>query len=249
MAQRLQPGQSFQQWQMANTQPPPNQMRMVPQQGPSVQPTTAAQMPPPPQPQVQNGRPAPNESPSMANAPTPTPTTGNKAPPKTKAAKEGGRAKRNRNSKNAAAPATPNASEPPTPTTPITPHAVPPFGQHPSQQQAPQPQSQAQSQVDQQHQPSQQDPAPPSAFASIDRAPDPATESWPGGADDKWMTNLPLEFTSNFNGALSDFGNSSFAPMAMEDEIVNYGEFLNDTDGMGMDFSNWAETDLTGTEA
>jgi hypothetical protein len=223
-------------------------MRMVPsQQGPAP-PSNAAQqqMPPPPQPQVQNGRPAPGESPSLANAPTPTPTPANKPAAKSKTTKEGGRAKRNRG-KNAT-PATPNATEPPAPTTPITSHAAPPpFGQHSQPASQPlQPQSQPAQPPPTEQQPPPQDPTPPSGFGAIDHATDSAADGWPGGSDDKWLTELPIGFGS-FSG---DFPTSTFPPVGMESEIIDYGEFLNDNDaGMTMDFSNWGDSDLTGTEA
>jgi hypothetical protein len=224
------------------------QMRMVPsQQGPAP-PSNAAQqqMPPPPQPQVQNGRPAPGESPSLANAPTPTATpAASKPATKSKAAKEGGRAKRTRG-KNA--PATPSATEPAAPTTPITPHAAPPFGQHSQPPSQPsQPQSQPAQPPPVEQQPPPQDPTPPSGFGAIDHATDSATDGWPGGPEDKWITDLPLGFGTTFPG---DFGGSTYAPIGMESEIIDYGEFLNDNDaGMAMDFSNWGDSDLTGTEA
>jgi hypothetical protein len=175
----------------------------------------------------------------MTNAQPPTPTPANKAVPKAKATKD--RPKRNRG-KGAVAPATPNASEPPTPTTPITPHAPLPFSQHPQQQSQagqPQPQSQQISQLEQQP---QQDVAPPSSFATIEHATE-ATD-WTG-VDDKWVNQMPMEFPGNFGQSLNDFGNTNFS--LGDDDIINYGEFLNDTDGITMDLGIWE--DLAGTEA
>jgi hypothetical protein len=226
------------------------QQGMVPgQQPPQGPPTTAAQqqMPPPPQPQqTQTGRPqAPVESPSLANAQPPTPTPGNKPAPKAKAAKEP-RAKRNRG-KNAAAPATPNAAETPTPTTPITPHAPAPFTQA-SAPAAPQPsQTQQQQQPPAEQPPASQDTGPPSAFGVLD-ASDSGGDAW-GPSESKWI-DIPMDFVNNFNsGNLTDFGNSGFGGMGsgMEDDMVNYSEFLNDTDGLNMDMGLW-DPDLGGTE-
>jgi hypothetical protein len=192
--------------------------------------TAAQQMPPPSQPQPA-ARQQGHESPSLQNAQPPTPTPANKAVPKGKPAKE--RPRRNKG-KGAATPATPNA-EPPTPTTPITPHAPPlQFGQQPPGAQpntgnAPsQPPSQ-QSQSEQQS--SSQDNAPPSAFASIDHAAESSTDVW--GADDKWISasmSLPMEFNTNNFGSLGDFGNSGFE----QEDIINYGDFLNDSDALNL---------------
>lgn len=210
------------------------------QHGPQGQPVNTAQqtMPPPPQPQpTQTGRPpAPGESPSLASAQPPTPTQANKAAPKGKVTKD--RPKRNRG-KGAPAPATPNASEPPTPTTPITPHA-PGFGQHaqpqPSQAQAAQPQPPSQQPPLDQPPPPSQDPAPPSAFGAID-ASDAANELW---TDDKWMGQIPMDFPNTFGSTgLGDFNSSNFG--VADEDIINYGEFLNDNEGLGMDLPLWGE--------
>lgn len=56
------------------------------------------------------------------------------------------------------------------------------------------------------------------------------------------MNPIPMDFTNNFGSGLSDFGNTNFG---VEDDIINYGEFLNDNDGLTMDLV-WE--DLAGTE-
>jgi hypothetical protein len=214
---------------------------MVPGQHGPPGPPANVQMPPPPQPQQgQPGRPqAHGESPSLANAQPPTPTPVNKPPPK-KAAK-GDRPKRNRGK--IAAPATPNASEPPTPTTPITAHPPLPFNQH-SQQQTQAAQSQPQPQQTQSEPPHGQDVAPPSSFATIDHAADAANDVWP--ADDKWMNSIQMDFGNSFSTGLNDFSTTNFG--VGEDDIINYGEFLNDNEGgIGMDLGIWE--DLPSTEA
>ena len=218
--------------------------------GPQAQPppNPGHTMPPPPQPQPQQaGRPQPpGESPSLANAQPPTPTPGNKTiPAKGKQQKDGGRAKRVRQ-KAGAAPATPNASEPPTPTTPITPHAPVPFNQA---NQPPANQSQSQPPQQQAQPPPTEQPPPqntsqelaPTAFGAIDHAGD--ADPWPNTVDEKnWMSNLNLEFSGNFNGSLPEFPNSGFNPMMGEDETVNYSDFLNDGDAMGIEsFNMWGD--------
>jgi len=207
-----------------------------PQGGP---PNTAQQqMPPPPQPQQpgQPNRPAHSESPNLANAQPPTPTPANKTVSKAKAAKD--RPKRSRKG-TGATPATPGAADPPTPTTPITPHAPPPFGQHANN--APPPPQGPQQPLQQQPQPGQQpgqqqdqqplQDAGPSAFSSIDHAGDAANDVW--SQEDKWITSLqmtPMDFGSNFAGGLgTDFNTSSFN-VGADDDIINYGDFLNDGD-------------------
>jgi len=190
------------------------------------------QMPPPPQPQQgQPGRSGPNESPNLANAQPPTPTPANKTVSKAKPTKE--RPKRSRKG-TGAAPATPNPADPPTPTTPITPHAPAPFGQHanqpPPQPQGPQsqPPSQQQPQLDQQPPPPD---AGPSAFSSIDHAGDAANDVW--NQDDKWINSMQMtsmDFGNNFGGGLgNDFNTASFS-VGADDDIINYGDFLNDGD-------------------
>jgi len=59
------------------------------------------------------------------------------------------------------------------------------------------------------------------------------------------MNNIPIDFGNTFGTSLSDFGTSNFG--VVEDDIINYGEFLNDNDGLNMDLSMWEE--LGGTEA
>lgn len=215
---------------------------MAGQHGPPGQPANVPPhiMPPPPQPQPgQPARPQPHgESPSIANAQPPTPTSTNKAAPKTKAAK-GDRPKRNRGK--GAAPATPSASEPPTPTTPHPPLS---FNQHPQQQtqagpSQPQPQQQSQSEP-----PPPQEVAPPSSFTTLDHAADAANDVW--SADDKWMSSIQMDFGNTFPTGLNDFGTTNFG--VGDEDIINYGEFLNDDGGgMNMELTMWE--DLPGTEA
>jgi hypothetical protein len=211
------------------------------QHGPQGQPLNPAQqqMGPPPQPQpTQTGRPqAPGESPSLTSAQPPTPTQANKPAPKGKPGKE--RPKRNR-TKGGPAPVTPNASEPPTPTTPITPLA-PSFNQHAppqaAQAQAAQPQPPSQQPPPDQPPPPappSQDAAPPSAFGTIDAA-DAASELWP---DDKWIGQMPMEFSIG-NTGLADFSSTSFG--MPDEDIINYGEFLNDNEGLGIELPLWGE--------
>jgi hypothetical protein len=207
-------------------------------------------MPPPAQPpQPPASRVQPHtESPSLANAQPPTPTPGNKTITK-KAAKEGSRPKR-RATKNPPAPATPNASEPPTPTTPITPHAPVPFNQvNPAAtNQAPLSQGNNASQTNEQQTGTSSQDTAPTAFGAIDHATD--GEAWLSSADDKsWMAfGMEPGFS---NVTLGDLGNFSSASMTMDDEMVNYSEFLNDNDGMvgGMEFSTIWGDDLGGTGA
>jgi len=69
-------------------------------------------------------------------------------------------------------------------------------------------------------------------------------DGWP--ADDKWMSQMP-DF--GFPSSIGDFGNPNFTTMPMDEDIINYGDFLNDNDGLnGIDLSMWGE-DLGGTEA
>jgi hypothetical protein len=59
------------------------------------------------------------------------------------------------------------------------------------------------------------------------------------------MAGLPIDFGTGFPG---DFANTTFPNMDMGSEIIDYGEFLNDSEGLTMDFPVWGEGDL-GTEA
>lgn len=56
---------------------------------------------------------------------------------------------------------------------------------------------------------------------------------------------MPMDFPGNFGPGLNDFGNTNFG--LADEDIINYGEFLNDTDGITMDLGMWE--DLGGTEA
>lgn len=65
--------------------------------------------------------------------------------------------------------------------------------------------------------------------------------------DDKWMS-MPMDFVSSFSGGLESFPSSTFEVGMEEGEMVNYSEFLNDSDGLNMELAIWPE-DLPGTEA
>ena len=55
-----------------------------------------------------------------------------------------------------------------------------------------------------------------------------------------------MDFGNSFGTGLNDFGTTNFG--VGEEDIINYGEFLNDGDGsMNMDLNIWE--DITGTEA
>jgi hypothetical protein len=59
------------------------------------------------------------------------------------------------------------------------------------------------------------------------------------------MNQIPMDFGSNFGPGLTDFSNANFG--VVDDEIINYGEFLNDSDALTMELGMWE--DLGGTEA
>jgi len=228
---------------------------MVPGQHPGPQ---TQQMPPPSQPPQPGGPgtrlPAPSESPSLQNANPPTPNPTTKSVSKAKATKE--RPKRNRGKANAT-PATPNAPETPaTPTSPMTPHPQHPFnqqqvpnpagapGQQPPANQPPLPES-SQPQAPP-AQPPPQESAPPAPFSTIDHA-DANNDSWTNAVDEKWITSFhPGDFGNSFGAGIPDFSASNFG-IGTEDDIINYGEFLNE-DGVNIDLNMNMWEELPGTE-
>jgi hypothetical protein len=124
-----------------------------------------------------------------------------------------------------------------------------PFGQHPQAAptaQGPQSQASQQPPPNEQQPPQPQDAAPPSAFGTIDNAAEAANDVW-HNSEDKWITgniDLSMQFPTSFTGGLTEFVGTTFG----DEDIVNYGEFLNDSEGLGMDLGGgiWEELEPSG---
>lgn len=59
--------------------------------------------------------------------------------------------------------------------------------------------------------------------------------------------DLQIDFPTNFNGNLPDFGTTGFG--SLDDNMVNYSEFLNDNDTLNtMDMGTLWDQDLGPTE-
>jgi hypothetical protein len=96
--------------------------------------------------------------------------------------------------------------------------------------------------------PPSQDSAPPAPFSSIEHA-DANNDVWGAGADnDKWMSSFHTsDFGTNFGGGgLGDFSATTFG-IAAEDDIINYGDFLNEDGGLNVDMNMWEELGSTET--
>lgn len=56
------------------------------------------------------------------------------------------------------------------------------------------------------------------------------------------------DFGSNFGGGLADFSASNFG-IAAEEDIINYGDFLNDDGALNVDMNMWEELGPTETSS
>ena len=56
---------------------------------------------------------------------------------------------------------------------------------------------------------------------------------------------MQMDFGNSFASGLGDFGTTNFS--GVDEDIINYGEFLNDNDGINMELGIWE--DIGGTEA
>jgi hypothetical protein len=95
--------------------------------------------------------------------------------------------------------------------------------------------------------PPPQESAPPAPFSSIEQHADANNDGWGTASDEKWINSFPsVDFGNNFGSGLQDFSASNFGIVG-EDDIINYGDFLNEDGGVQLDMGIWE--DLGGTEA